>query len=108
MNINFEVVHLHDANREVVDKLVREHGAELIVLASVNKSYGRSEQATLCQDGHVLAAITQNHAEELGLQPGRAPHVILAMPEGCELAETIMDRIDRDSCPIEIDLEDVE
>ncbi len=92
-----QVVYLYDAKRETVDELVAAHGATLLALASTNKICGRSEQAFLSIDGIILAVVTYSQAEDLGvLLPQKTPHVILAMPDDCDLAKSVCSHIDTD------------
>jgi hypothetical protein len=101
-----QVVYLHDADRETVDKLVAAHRPTLLALAAANRKRGRSEQATIIADGFMLAAITSRHAKALGLHlPQTTSHVILAMPDDCELAKSICSRIVTDPGPMMLDVD---
>jgi hypothetical protein len=107
MKTKAQTVYHDGVDRTVIDELIATHGATLLALAGRNRSCGRSDQAFLPCDGHMLAVVTRRHAtEELGVKLSETTeYAILGLPRDSKMARSIAAHIDADAGALQLDID---
>ncbi len=99
MSHMFEIAHHVAADVETVHRLVRKYGNELLVAIEHQQNNRRPEQACLTAEGYLLEISSRSHVEKQSLSlelKDDTDFYILGMPADCDLAQSIMKKLQDD------------